>query len=162
LLESYAIKHRAGELARWFLEFEMYRRGQDKLPSDQADTEMVVYHEEISHSTDAVDSLKWRHEFLLRKFFEAVPDIELKDDQRLFTHEQRLAIYRRDGGICKLAIKCEGQKCDWDSWAADHIKPWSRGGKTTVENGQVACVACNSFKKDSMAADPNGKEVATS
>jgi len=150
LLENYVIKDRTAELADWFLKFESYRREQDKLPSDEADNEIVIYHEKTSHSTDAVDSLSWRHEFLLRKFFEAVPNVELKDDQRLFTHEQRLAIYRRDDGICKVVIRCRGEKCEWDNWAADHIKPWSKGGKTTVENGQVSCVACNSVKKDSM------------
>jgi hypothetical protein len=103
-----------------------------------------------SHSTDAVDSLSWRHEFLLRSFFEAVPDVALKDDKRLFSHEQRLAIYRRDEGCCKIALKCRGQKCEWDNWAADHIKPWSKGGKTTVENGQVGCIPCNSAKLDAM------------
>lgn len=152
LLEKYVVKDRAAELADWFLKFELYRREQDKLPSDEADNEIVIYHEKTSHSTDAVDSLTWRHEFLLRKFFEAVSDVELKDDQRLFTHEQRLAIYRRDGGHCKVAIKCQGEKCEWENWAADHIKPWSKGGKTTVENGQVSCIACNSAKKDSVAA----------
>jgi hypothetical protein len=150
LLENYVIKERAAELANWFLKFEAYRREQDKLPSDEGDNEIVIYHEKTSHSTDAVDSLSWRHEFLLRKFFEAVPNVELKDDERLFTHEQRLAIYRRDGGLCRVAIKCEGEKCEWENWAADHIRPWSKGGKTTVENGQVSCVACNSVKKDSM------------
>jgi hypothetical protein len=150
LLENYVIKDRALELADWFLKFESYRREQDALPSDEADSEIVVYHEKISHSTDAVDSLTWRHEFLLRKFFEAVPSVELKDDQRLFSHEQRLAIYRRDGGICKIALKCQGEKCEWGSWAADHILPWSKGGKTTVANGQVGCVTCNSAKKDSI------------
>jgi HNH endonuclease len=150
LLESYVIKDRASELANWFIAFESYRREQEKLPGDEADNEMVIYHEKTSHSTDALDSLSWRHEFLLRKFFEAVPDVELKDDQRLFTHEQRLAIYRRDAGICKVVLKCQGQKCEWDNWAADHINPWSNGGKTTVENGQVTCVACNSAKRDSV------------
>jgi len=149
LLESYVIKERASELSKWFLLFETYRREQDCLAGDEADNEMVIYHEKTSHSTDAVDSLRWRHEFLLRKLFEAVPDIELKDDQRLFTHEQRLAIYRRDEGLCKIAVKCEGQKCEWDNWAADHIKAWSKGGKTTVENGQVGCIPCNSAKLDS-------------
>ena len=150
LLESYVVKDRAAALSEWFLAFESYRRAQDTLSSDDADNEMVVYHEKTSHSTDAVDSLSWRHDFLLRKFFEAVPDVELKDDQRLFMHEQRLAIYRRDGGICKIALKCKGDKCEWDNWAADHIKPWSKGGKTTVENGQVGCIPCNSVKKDAM------------
>jgi len=107
-----------------------------------------TYHEKTSHSTDAADSLTWRHEFLLRKLFEAIPNFELKDNLRLFTHEQRLAIYRRDGGICKVALKCDGVTCDWDAWAADHIKAWSKGGKTTVENGQIACVACNAAKGD--------------
>ncbi len=148
LLEKYVVKERAAELSTWFIGFETYRRKQDELPIDQADNEIVIYHEKTSHSTDAVDSLAWRHEFLLRKFFEAVPNIELKDDQRLFTHEQRLAIYRRDGGICQLAIKCDGDKCEWDAWAADHIKAWSKGGKTTVENGQIGCVACNCAKGD--------------
>lgn len=151
LLENYVVKDRAAALAEWFIAFESYRRAQDKLSSDEADNEMVVYHEKTSHSTDAVDSLSWRHEFLLRKFFEAVSDVELKDDQRMFMHEQRLAIYRRDGGICKVALKCHGDKCEWDSWAADHIKPWSKGGRTTVENGQVSCIPCNSAKKDSVS-----------
>ena len=148
LLERYVVKDRSAELGKWFIEFETYRRKEDELPTDKADNEIVIYHEKTSHSTDAVDSLIWRHEFLLRKFFEVVPDIELKDDQRLFTHEQRLAIYRRDGGHCKVAIKCNGGKCEWDAWAADHIKPWSKGGKTTVENGQIGCVACNAAKSD--------------
>ena len=152
LLEAYVIKDRAKELANWFIEFETYRGKQDELPTDQADPEMVVYHEKISHSTDAVDSLLWRHEFLLRKFFEAVPNVELKDDQRLFSHEQRLAIYRRDGGACKIKLKCAGQKCEWDNWAADHIVPWSKGGKTIVSNGQVGCIPCNSAKNDEVQA----------
>lgn len=152
LLEAYVIKERAGDLAKWFIAFETFRREQDKLPEGEADNEMLKYHEKTSHSTDSEDSLSSRHVFLLRKFFEAVPDVELKDDQRLFSYEQRLAIYRRDDGLCKVAIKCQGQKCEWDNWAADHIKPWSKGGKTTVENGQVACIPCNSAKLDTVIA----------
>lgn len=148
LLENFVIKDRAQELAKWFLQFEAYRRGQDQLSAEDADPEMVVYHEKISHSTDAVDSIRSRHEFLLRKLFEAIPDIELKDDQRLFTHEQRLAIYRRDDGKCQVNLKCNGSHCEWDKWAADHRKAWSKGGRTTVENGQVACIPCNSAKGD--------------
>jgi hypothetical protein len=150
LLESYVIKTRTVDFAKWFIAFETFRRAQDELPEGEADNEMLLYHEKTSHSTDAMDSISWRHEFLLRKFFESVPDIELKDDQRLFTHEQRLAIYRRDDGRCRIGIKCEGQKCEWDNWAADHITPWSKGGKTTVGNGQVACIPCNSAKLDTV------------
>ena len=81
-----------------------------------------------------------------RRFFDAYPDIEPKDAQRGFTHEQRLAIYRRDAGICQLRIKCDSEKVGWEHWHADHKVPHVKGGKTTVSNGQVACPACNLAK----------------
>lgn len=146
LLENYVIKERHEEIAKWFLSFENDRARQSKLPEDEADPEFVTYSARISHSTDAVDSITWRHEFLIRKLFEAVPDIELKDKQRNFTHAQRMAIFRRDGGMCQVRMKCCGIKCSWDDWESDHITPWSKGGHTIVENGQVACPACNIAK----------------
>ena len=32
---------------------------------------------------------------------------------------------------------------------ADHIKPWSKGGKTIAENCQMLCAKCNREKTDS-------------
>ncbi len=146
LLEIYVVQDRHAEIARWFLGFEQYRREQAKLSEEEADPEMIVYHEKISHSTDAVDSIERRHEILVRRLFEAVPDIEQKDPVRDFSHEQRLAIFRRDKGICQVRLKCDGAKCEWGRWAADHIKAHSKGGKTVVANGQVSCIECNSAK----------------
>jgi hypothetical protein len=148
LLERYVVQDRYKDIAHWFVQFETYRRDQEKLPEEQCDPEIIIYHDKISHSTDSVDSISWRHEFLLRKLFESFSEIELKDNQRLFTHEQRLVIYRRDGGICQLKVKCNGEKCEWDKWETDHKTPWSKGGKTVVANGQVACLLCNSSKGD--------------
>lgn len=145
-LEKYAMQGRQDALRTWFLEFEALRAKQEGLSPDVCDPDLLAYKERTSHSTDAQDSIQARHEFLLRKFFEAVPDIEPKDEQRLFSHEQRLAIFRRDGGICQVRIRCEGAKCEWDAWEADHKVPWTKGGKSTVENGQVACPSCNSAK----------------
>jgi hypothetical protein len=145
-LEKYAMQGRQDGLRKWFIEFETTRRGQDDLPADKCDPELLAYRERTSHSTDAEDSIQWRHGLSLRKFFEAVPDIEPKDEQRLFSHEQRLAIFRRDGGTCQLRLRCDGMKCEWEAWEADHRMPWAQGGKTTVENGQVACPACNASK----------------
>jgi 5-methylcytosine-specific restriction endonuclease McrA len=31
---------------------------------------------------------------------------------------------------------------------ADHIKPWSRGGETTLENLRTLCMKCNIGKSD--------------
>lgn len=148
LLEKYVVIDREEEIFNWFIEFEQYRRDQEILPEDQCDPEIISYHEKISHSTDAIDSLQSRNDYLTKKLFESIPDIEQKDDQRIFSAEQRLAIYRRDKGCCQIKIHCAGEKCDWDNWQADHIIPWSRGGKTTVKNGQVACPACNASKSN--------------
>ena len=145
-MERYAFNGREEALHDWFLGFETYRRAEVQKPEEDRDSDVIAYKERTSHSTDAQDSIQWRHDFLLRKFFETVPDIQIKDDQRIFAHEQRLAIYRRDGGRCQLKIKCKGEKCEWDNWQADHKLPWSKGGKTTVENGIVSCPACNAAK----------------
>lgn len=146
LLERYVVQNMHHQLAEWFIAFETYRRDQHELSVDQCDPEIVQYQEKTSHSTDSEDSIQWRHDYLLRKFLEAHPSLQLKDDQRLFTHDQRMAIFRRDKSICQVHLKCAGQQCSWDTWEADHKQPWSQGGKTTVENGQVACLACNASK----------------
>ena len=145
-LEKYAFQGRQDALRNWFIHFEGMRASQEGLPTDQADLDLLAYKERTSHSTDAQDSIQWRHDFLLSRFLQAVPDTEPKDNQRLFSHEQRLAIFRRDNCLCQLRLKCKGVKCEWDAWEADHKIPWSQSGKTTVENGQVACPACNSSK----------------
>lgn len=145
-LERYVMQNRHEDLRNWFIDFEGKRASEEALPEDKRDQELLSYKERTSHSTDAEDSIKWRQEFMLKNFFEAVPDIEFRDDQRLFSKEQRLAIFRRDKGFCRAKAKCKGDKCEWDAWEADHIKPWSKGGKTTVANGQVTCFLCNSSK----------------
>lgn len=146
LLKQYVIDEVRPLLFDWFLYFEKQRREQDEKPEDQADPEWVTYKDKISHSTDAADSIRWRMEFMLRNLLENYPGLSRKDNQRHFTHMQKLAIFRRDKGICQLNIKCDGVKLTWDDWHCDHKLPYSKGGKTTVENGQVSCSACNLVK----------------
>ncbi len=145
LLELFVVNDREIELANWFIDFETHRRAQDHVSEDDPniDPYLLTYREKTSHSTDAVDSLKWRHEFLLERLFEAVPNMIQKDSQRAYTREQRMAIFRRDGMNCQVKLKCEGVRCEWDNWHADHVLAHSKGGQTTVENARVACPACN-------------------
>src|SRR5262249_54589617 len=65
--ERYEIQGRKDALRGWFLAFESARRSEEDLPEDQRDAEHLAYKERTSHSTDAQDSIQWRHEFLLRK-----------------------------------------------------------------------------------------------
>lgn len=145
-LENYVMDGRESEFSKWFIALEQERLVQNKLAGEDMNPEFLSYREAISHSTDSLDSLKIRDEFLSNRYFLAQPDLVVRDTQRTFTHPQRLAIFRRDQQICQVRVKCSGAKCDWDAWEADHILPHSKGGKTTVENGQVACPPCNASK----------------
>ena len=67
-----------------------------------------------------------------------------KDSKRNFDEAQRQVIYRRDNGTCKIC----GRKCEWNDWEADHIVPWSKGGKSTPDNCQMLCTKCNLAKSN--------------
>lgn len=112
---------------------------------------MGVVQGKISHSTDASDSIRARMDFMLRHLLSRFPDLSRKDNQRDFTYQQRLAVFRRDAGVCQVGVKCGGVKVTWDDWHCDHRLPWSKGGHTTVENGQVACATCNLSKSNEMS-----------
>ena len=146
LLPNYDIKGRESDLAKWFIDFEANRTADElKAPEDQ-DPRLVVYHERVSHSSDTEDSLLYRHSFLKESLLATVPNLSQKDPKRSFDEAQRQVIYRRGNGICKMC----GIQCDWNNWEADHIIPWSKGGKTEIENGQVLCPVCNAKKSDQL------------
>jgi len=146
LIDGYVWKDLAKPLADWFIAFETERRANEDKPDEERDWSLTEYRRLTSQSTDAEESIRARLDVLERRFFLAYPNIEPIDPIRGFSHEQRLAIYRRDGGRCQLRLKCEGEKVGWDNWHADHKVPHSKGGKTTVANGVLACPACNLSK----------------
>jgi hypothetical protein len=146
LQASYVVSEAKPGLRSWFLDFEARRRAQDLLDSDTAQPEWVAYKGRISYSTDTQESIRARLDFLMRDLLAHFPRLSLKDGQRDFTHPQKLAVFRRDQQTCQLRLKCAGDKLAWDGWHCDHRIPWSKGGPTTVENGQVACIPCNLAK----------------
>lgn len=151
LLDRFVIQTKHKEIARWFIDFELIRCEDQEKDAELRDPELIVYHENISRSTDGEESIRKRNEVLTGRLLTHYPGLEQKDNHRDFSHGQRIAIYRRDKGVCQVKIKCEGEKCSWDNWHADHKHPWSKGGKTTVKNGQVACPVCNLSKQDQVA-----------
>lgn len=58
--------------------------------------------------------------------------------KRRFTKRQRMILALRAGGLCE---RCSNRLSE--AFHADHVRPFSRGGGTTLENGQALCAACN-------------------
>lgn len=136
MIDRYSMSGREEQLRDFFVRFETYRR------LEKNDIEMVRYTEALSRSSDGREQIERRHQILTREWLSFAPDIEYRDPQRMFSYEQRLAIFRRDGETCKIC----GQPVAWDDFDADHIIPHSQGGKTTVANGQTTHKVCNQGK----------------
>ena len=61
---------------------------------------------------------------------------------RQFTDKMKREAYERQNGICSLC----GKWFNLEEMEADHITPWSLGGKTVAENCQMLCKECNRRK----------------
>ena len=95
-----------------------------------------------------------RHQIIRQYFFDfaAKNGIEFieKDSKRAFNEAERIRIYRKDGGICRMCVEQglsrEEALVPWHQYEADHVIPHSRGGSTVIENGQVLCRRHNRIK----------------
>ena len=67
-------------------------------------------------------------------------------NRRYFSKSQRDQIFHNSKGKCQ---KC-GTAITYKGFQADHIIPFSKGGKTETKNGQALCQKCNSSKSNKM------------
>ncbi len=61
---------------------------------------------------------------------------------RKFDDRMKRKVYRKQNGNCTI---CK-EEFDYSEMEADHITPWSEGGKTIEENCQMLCRKCNREK----------------
>ena len=150
LISRYALVGREKEFGDWFADFEDRRGIEEGQPEDQRDERMISYQLALQQQTANLASQEERHRTLAEDLLSKMPDLVLLDEQRYFTEEQRIAIFHRAKRKC--ANPHENPDClidcEWDDWHADHIRPHSRGGKTTVANGQLLCPSCNHKKSN--------------
>lgn len=67
---------------------------------------------------------------------------EKKLSIRAFDRRDALAAYEKQKHRCAIC----GGEFEFEQMHADHITPWSKGGKTTPDNCQMLCRDCN-FEK---------------
>lgn len=63
---------------------------------------------------------------------------------RVFDEDTKKTVYTQQGGKCAVC----GQSFDFKDMHGDHIKPWSKGGKTVIDNCQMLCRDCNLKKSN--------------
>ena len=63
---------------------------------------------------------------------------------RAFTAAMKREAFERQGGVCPSC----NEAFSIDEMQGDHIKPWSKNGKTIASNCQMLCKPCNRKKSD--------------
>ncbi|MBT3582649.1 DUF262 domain-containing protein [Candidatus Woesearchaeota archaeon] len=151
LLTSYLLKHYSmlnheKEYKKFIIDFLKNVRNINtkNTKETQSNKYYYTYKMESRTSADSAASMKKRFEILIKKFLEFCPTIKKKDNQRIFDEYQQLVIYERADGICQNCNK----KIILDDSEFDHIISHSKGGHTTIENGQLLCIKCNRRKSN--------------
>jgi hypothetical protein len=101
------------------------------------------YADALGESTTSARSIRKQAEKLMALLPLFAPEVEPKDHRREFSPEQRLAIWMKSEHKCTM---CHAPLTDLSEMHADHVKPHSKGGATSVDNGQPLCESCNTRK----------------
>ena len=146
---SYVLHDREEDFADFYFQFEADRQEAISDPGDLLassgnywDEDLYDYIEAFVRSGGTRPNIEKRHEVYKRRFLRDAQDLIPKDSRRTFTDDQRTVIWRQANGICQLCKK----EIALDEMEADHIIPHSKGGQTTIENGQALCRQCNASK----------------
>lgn len=103
----------------------------------------VDYLRTVMSSTDDINQRKSRENILSSVLTSC---FEPKDPYRQFNKEQRRIIWYQSNGHCSNK-KCK-KKLNINNFHVDHIKPHSKGGRTSLKNAQILCAKCNLNKSD--------------
>ena len=95
----------------------------------------------ISRGTTSLDNIKKRHEIILTEFLRQNCNIIPLDPKREYTQFERIVIFRKFSGKCALC----GRELNFDKsdWHIHHRIPWSRGGRSTIDNALLVCENCH-------------------
>ncbi len=103
----------------------------------------VVIVEQINETLKIKIDLIRQNEALTEKYNKIQALIRQEQNlARVFTAQQKRELFLQSGGKCKLCLK----EVALTEFEADHIIPFSKGGETTLENGQCLCRSCNRRK----------------
>lgn len=147
LKNDYILKNEKQGVAAFYIDFEQERKSIEDVADliefgDSWSKDLYDYLEAFKFGGGIRKNIEIRNQVYTRKLFKELTNMKTKDPKRLFDANQKIVMWRRDGQVCK---QC-GCNVEFDEMHADHITPHSKGGLTTIENGQTLCANCNSKK----------------
>lgn len=108
--------------------------------SDSRDKELIEFNFANSRGTTSEKNIKIRYNIMLKRYIEQHEPQRL-DEDRLFSRKQKLEIYDRDGGVCKI---CGRDLIFGNPKTQYHHKDrFIEGGRTEVEKGMLVCRDCH-------------------
>ena len=135
LLKEYVMVNKESQLRDFYIDF--YKKVQES--SETGDKELIDFNLAASRGTTSKTNVKLRHDIMLRRFLLHSRDLVPKDGKRGFTWDERIAVFRRENGVCQ---KC-GRELKMDNFHVHHKVPHKMGGKTTLENAVLLCPDCH-------------------
>ena len=96
----------------------------------------------VTQATDEVSQRRLR-ESILRELLESL--FSKKDAQRGFSESQRRIIWNTAADRRCQSPRCK-KRLAWNDFTIDHINPYSKGGRSRLENAALMCRSCNSSK----------------
>ena len=104
-------------------------------------------------NADYPATIRQRHEIYVRRMLSFLgKNARKKDPQRGYTSLQREQIYYRDKKRCYFGKEVVA----WADAEIHHLKPHSKGGATTLENGVLVCSDCHKKHHQNKMEHPNG------
>lgn len=85
------------------------------------------------------------HTYQIINITDELPEKIINTDPRLFNISIKNIKRKQQNNLCAICNQELQDDCH-----ADHIYPWSKGGKTVLENCQILCKKCNIKKRDKV------------
>ncbi len=121
------------------------RLNEQRQRAEAVDPDASLYREYLLTVLQGTDkyNVRLKRQAILRSLLE--PIFQRKDENRLFTTEQRRILWNMTD-LKRCGNSSCRRKLGWDDFTADHINPWSKGGRTELANAAIYCRPCNSSK----------------
>ena len=147
---------------KWFMASENSRIGSDLIlvARNRGTKQMQSDYAGCCSATSAA-FLKARQTFITEDFVKIPKSIVTEiDTERLFTNAQRYILWQRQEGKCLRTGKVIPQEDinNHELWAADHVIPYSLGGETSINNGELVCQKYNLKKGAKLNYNPVAEE----